>query len=327
MTDLYEKFQAIKNQENSYQKTFKTFDEQIEILKQRKLNISNDSYALSKLHRINYYRLSAYFLPFQHSKGGDKKDDFLNDSSFEDIMQLYYFDGELRKIIFEAIESIEIYFRTQITYNHAFKYEPFGYLEKENFETSQDFFDRVITNLKDETKRSEEIFIKHFKDEYNTSDLPLWAVVEVVSFGTISKLYSILKTQEQKEVIAKLKGINNNVFKNWLHGLSVIRNICAHHSRLWNKTLGVKFEIPRKLDSFTSIKKTVSIDENEDKEIKLNDKLFFVLSVIEYILTSIGEDEIEFKMKIKSLIDKYPNVKLESMGFIENWEENSIWSD
>ena len=326
MTNLQEQLQNIKNQENSYSKVHKTFDEQLNILKQRKLYILNYDFALSKLQRINYYRLSAYFLPFQHKKDGNKKDCFLDNSSFEEIIQLYYFDSELRKIIFEAIESIEIYFRTQITYSHALRYEPFGYLNKNNFQTSDRFFKMIIENLKDETKRSEEIFIKHFKDTYKTSDLPLWAVVEVVSFGTISKLYSILKTEEQKEVISKLQDINNNVFKNWLHGLSVIRNICAHHSRLWNKTLGVKFEVPRKVSAFNDIQKTINLG-GETKDIKLNDKVFFALSVIEYILTSIGEDEIEFKSKIKNLIRKYSNVNLESMGFIENWEDNPIWSD
>ena len=324
MNNLQEQLQNIKNQENRYQKKFKTFDEQLILLKQRKLNVTNESFVLSKLQRINYYRLSAYFLPFKQLQDTDKKDDFLENTSFENIIQLYYFDSELRKIIFEAIESIEIYFRTQITYSHALRYESFGYLEKDNFECSQGFFEKVLLNLKDETKRSEEIFIKHFKDTYQTTDLPLWAVVEVVSFGTISKLYSILKTNEQKEVIFKLKGINNNVFKNWLHGLSVVRNICAHHSRLWNKTLGVKFEIPRKLNEFKSIKRTSLVD---GREIKLNDKIFFVLSIIEFILSSIGEDEIEFKTKIRNLIKKYPKVKYESMGFIENWEQNPIWKD
>ncbi|MDY3204968.1 MAG: Abi family protein [Arcobacter sp.] len=322
MTNLQEQLRNIQNQNNSYKKSFKTFDEQLVILKERKLHISNDSFVLSKLQRINYYRLSAYFLPFQYSKNSEKKDIFLEDTTFEDILQLYYFDCELRKIVFVAIESIEIYFRTQITYYHALKYGAFGYLKKENFETSQEFFDKIKSNLKEETKRSEESFIKHFKDEYNTDELPLWAVVEVVSFGTISKLYSILKTQEQEAIILKLKGINKKVFKNWLHGLSVIRNICAHHSRLWNKTLGVKFEIPRKMKEFTSIKK---IEKNV--EIKLNDKLFFVLNVIEYILNSIGEDEINFKSEIKDLFHKYPNVKIESMGFIEDWEQNSIWKN
>lgn len=325
MTDFKEQLQNIKNQENSYKKEFKTFVEQLEILKQRKLNISNDIYVLSKLERINYYRLSAYFLPFQYPKTSKNKDMFLEKTKFEDIIQLYYFDCELRKIIFEAIESIEIYFRTQITYYHSLKYEPFGYLKKENFETSPEFFERVISGLKNETKRSEEIFIKHFKDRYKTNDLPIWGAVEVISFGTLSKMYSILKTEEQKEVISKLKGINNNVFKNWLHCLSVIRNICAHHSRIWNKTFGVKFEIPRKLNDFKSIKKITIDNEGKTKEIKLNDKLFFALTVIEYILTCIGEDEIEFKSNIKTLLQKYPNVKLDRMGFIDDWELNFIW--
>jgi len=312
MNDFKEQLQNIKNQENSYQKQHKTFHEQLEILKQRKLTIPNDSYALSKLQHINYYRLSAYFLPFTHPKDGDKKDIFLQGSTFEDIVQLYYFDTELRKIIFEAIESIEIYFRTQITYFHTQKYDSLGYLKKENFEVSQEFFNDVIQNLKSETKRSKEIFIKHFKSKYKTTDLPLWVVVEVISFGTLSKIYSMLKTDEQKEVISQLKGINNKVFKNWLHSLSVVRNICAHHSRLWNKTLGVKFGVPRKLNEFKDIK---------------SDKLFFVLSTIEYILTSIGEDEIDFKSKIKALIAKYPKVNLESMGYTQNWEQNPIWRD
>lgn len=325
MTDFKEQLQNIKNQENNYKKEFKTFDEQLEILKQRKLNILNDDYALSKLQRINYYRLSAYFLPFQHPKNSENKDIFLEETKFEDIIQLYYFDCELRKIIFEAIESIEIYFRTQITYYHSLKYKSFGYLKRENFETSPEFFEKVLLSLKNETKRSEEIFIKHFKDRYRTTDLPIWGAVEVISFGTLSKIYSILKTQEQKKVISKLKGINNNVFKNWLHCLSVIRNICAHHSRIWNKTLGVKFEIPRKLEDFKNIKKVILDEEGKEKEIKLNDKVFFALTVIEYILTCIGEDEIQFKDKIKTLLHKYTNVKIDRMGFIDDWKSSSIW--
>jgi abortive infection bacteriophage resistance protein len=322
MTELQEQLQNIKNQKNSYKKVFKTYEEQVAILKSRNLKISNNSFAISKLQRINYYRLSAYFLPFQYPKNSDKKDIFLENITFEDIIQLYYFDCELRKIIFEAIECIEVYFRTKITYCHASKYGAFGYLDKKNFETSQSFFDDIMISLKEETKRSQELFIKHFKDEYHTTDLPLWTVVEVISFGTLSKVYSILKTEEQESVISSLNGINKKVFKNWLHGLSVIRNICAHHSRLWNRTLGVKFEIPRKKDEFLSIKR---IEEN--KEHKLNDKIFFALSIIEYILSSIGEDELDFKLKIKDLLQKYPKVKIESMGFPTNWKENSIWED
>ncbi len=124
----------------------------------------------------------------------------------------------------------------------------------------------------------------------------------------------ILKEEEQNQVIQNIKGINKLVFYKWFHALSSVRNICAHHSRLWNRTLGVSFEVPKDFAAFEDIKKS-------------KNKVFFALSVIEYLLTCIGEDEIEFKTKIKNLINKYPKVKLESMGFIQNWKENSIWRD
>jgi len=315
MIDFKDKLQNIKNQENLYQKKHKTFDEQLNILKQRKLIISNDSFVLSKLQHINYYRLSAYFLPFQYPKNSENKNIFLPNTTFEDILSTYYFDAELRKVIFEAVESIEIYFRTQIAYFHSLKYDAFGYLELKNFrENKISKFDELQSDILKEKTRSKEFFIKHFKKQYNSVDLPIWSVVEIISFGSLSKFFMILKEEEQNQVIQNIKGINKLVFYKWFHALSSVRNICAHHSRLWNRTLGVGFEVPKDFEDFEDIKKS-------------KNKVFFALSVIEYLLTCIGEDEIEFKTKIKNLINKYPKVKLESMGFIQNWKENSIWRD
>lgn len=315
MIDFKNKLQNIKNQKNLYQKKHKTFDEQLNILKQRKLIISNDSFVLSKLQHINYYRLSAYFLPFQYPKNSENKNIFLPDTTFEDILSTYYFDTELRKIIFEAVESIEIYFRTQIAYFHSLKYDAFGYLQLQNFrENKADKYDELQKDILKEKTRSKEFFIKHFKKKYNSVDLPIWSVVEIISFGSLSKFFMILKEEEQNQVIQNIKGINKLVFYKWFHALSSVRNICAHHSRLWNRTLGVSFEVPKDFAAFEDIKKS-------------KNKVFFALSVIEYLLTCIGEDEIEFKTKIKNLINKYPKVKLESMGFIQNWKENSIWRD
>ncbi|WP_428026185.1 Abi family protein [Arcobacter sp.] len=279
------------------------------------MQISNDSFVLTKLKHINYYRLSAYFLPFQYSKNSEKKNMFLPEHSFEDIISLYYFDAELRKIVFEAIESIEIYFRTQIAYFHSLKYDAFGYLLLKNFrENKADKFDELHDDILKEKSRSKEFFIKHFREKYNSVDLPVWSVVEIISFGTLSKFFMILKEEEQNLVIQNIKGVNKLVFYKWFHALSGVRNICAHHSRLWNRTLGVSFEIPKGFEAFENLK-------------DCKNKIFFALSVIEYILTSIGEDELEFKSNIKALLSKYPKVKLESMGFIENWEQNSIWRE
>lgn len=315
MNNLHQQLQELKNQNNLYAKEHKTFEEQLQKLYERKLTISNKQYALSKLEHINYYRLSAYFLPFQNKKDSTNPNQFLANTAFEDIIKLYYFDTELRKIIFEAIEVIEIYLRTQIAYYHSQKYGAFGYLDittlRDNYQSE---FDELHQDIIKEKERSKEVFIKHFKEKYNATDLPIWSVVEIISFGSLSKLFMLLQESEQNQVIAKMGNINKVVFFKWFKALSSVRNACAHHSRLWNKTLGVGFEVPRNSSKFLHL-------ANSTK------KVFFALSVIEYVLTCIGEDEIDFKYKIKQLLQKYPNVDIKAMGFVQNWEELEIWSN
>lgn len=310
MNGLHSQLQAIKNQANGYTKSPKTFEEQLQLLKDKNLVIPNEAYALKKLSHINYYRLSAYFLPLQHPKASTLDGIFLDDMRFEDILELYFFDVELRKIVFKAIESIEVYFRTQIAYHHSLAYGAFGYLDPANFKTTPDFFDKVMVAIREETGRSSETFITHFKEKYSTTDLPVWAMVEVVSMSTLSKIYAMLKTSEQQAVTQALNGVSKDLFHNWLHALTVIRNICAHHSRLWNKTLGVSFENPRKIKEFHPLQ---------------GDKVFFALSVIAYILDAISE-EADFQNDVKTLVATHPKINLIAMGFIEGWEKILIWN-
>jgi abortive infection bacteriophage resistance protein len=313
MNNLQEQLQPLKNQENLYRKEHKTFDKQLQLLKDRDLVISNDAYVLIKLQHINYYRLSAYFLPYQHHKNSQNKNKFLPNTTFENIIKLYYFDTELRKIIFEAIEAIEVYLRTQISYYHAEAYGAFGYLDINNLRTKlQEEFYELHHDIRKEKDRSKEVFIRHFKKCYNSTDLPIWSVVEIISFGTLSKLFMLLKEKEQNAVIENMGGVNKYVFFKWFKALSSVRNACAHHSRLWNRTLGVSFDVPRGDEKFESLRSS-------------KNKIFFALTVIEYILTSIGEDEIDFKLKIKRLLQKYPSIDKNAMGFIDDWESLDIW--
>lgn len=313
MNNLQEQLQPLKNQTNNYNKNHKTFDEQLQLLKDRNLIISNDEYVITKLKHINYYRLSGYLLPFQHRKNTPQKNQFIEDTTFENIIQLYYFDTELRKIIFEAIEVIEIYLRTQIAYHHANKFGAFGYLDITNLRTNlQEPFDELHQDIRKEKDRSKEVFIKHFREKYNATDLPIWSVVEIISFGSLSKLFMLLQEDEQNNIIQPMGNINKFVFFKWFKALSSVRNACAHHSRLWNKTLGISFEVPRNNNKF-------------EKLTNSKNKIFFALNVIEYILTSIGEDEIGFKNKIIQLLSKYPNIDKNAMGFIEDWENLDIW--
>lgn len=311
---MLEELQKIKNQNNLYRKDHKTFEEKLELLKQKGLIVFNEKYALAKLKHINYYRLSAYFLPFQYKKDDFKnRDKFLPNTTFEDIIKLYTFDTELRKIIFEAIESIEVYFRTQIAYYHSSSFGAFGYLDINTLRKNLDQeFDELQQDILKEKKRSKEILIKHFKKKYNSSDLPVWSVVEIISFGSLSKFFMLLKEKEQNNSIKEIIGINKYVFFKWFKALSSVRNACAHHSRLWNRTLGVSFEIPKKNIYFKGM-------ENS------KNKIFFALSVIKFILIFIGDSEDCFENKIKKLLNKYSSIDLNAMGFPSDWEELKLW--
>jgi len=294
----------------TYTKPYKTIDEQLSLLKSKKLIISDYSYAYLKLEHIGYYRLSAYFEPLQYKKDSHQKNIFLPNTSFEDIVELYDFDTKLRRVIFEAIEYLEIYFRSQIAHIHAAKYGVFAYLDKNNLKCNDAFFYTLQDSIRKEQERSRESFVKHFKKKYERADLPIWVVVEVISMSTLSKMYASLKTSEQLEVVAPFSGINKDVLFNWFHALTVVRNKCAHHARLWNTTLGVKFEVPKKKKLFQNISSS-------------NAKIFFVLNVILFMLESIGK-EAEFKKKMKELLDVYPRVDLDAMGFVANWEEGAL---
>lgn len=167
-----------------------------------------------------------------------------------------------------------------------------------------------MTIIEKETNRSKEIFVKEFYSKYDEEYLPIWAMVEIISFNTLSRIYANLKEPHRKEIIQDIN-IKPFVFQRWLHTLTYVRNICAHHSRLWNKVIAIEPMHPKNQKAF---------------EVISNKKIFFVLSMIEFLFEQMDDEEFNFKDELKRLFKKYPKVKLENMGFIENWEQNPIWS-
>lgn len=327
---LTSELQKIKDKTNTYDKPHLDFSAQLEKLKQNGLQIHNDAFATKKLSHINYYRLSAYFLPFQYPKNSDKCDRFFEGVTFTDIINLYDFDAALRKMVFGALERVEVYARTQIAYHHAQAYGPFGYLHIENFQCDEAEFEILVADIKEESRRSDEEFVAHFKDKYNTTDLPLWNVVEVLSFGTVSRFFACLKTDEQKK-IADTIGVHPKVLHNWLHAFTILRNICAHHSRLWNKQLRIRFTVPKKHPLFEPIKSITKVQKKNSGSLKEivydnNASVFFALSVLKYIFDEIGE-EVAFVREVKGLLASYPKVDLVAMGFVPHWEDLTLWSD
>ncbi|GIW48989.1 MAG: ABC transporter permease [Caloramator sp.] len=277
-------------------KKAKTFEEQIEILKSRNLVIKDESEAISILQRVNYYRLSAYMLTFKEN------DKFNEGITFDDVYNLYKFDKELRNLILPVLESIEVAFRTHIAYLIAHKYGPLGYEDKNNFKNEKYHAD-MKNKLQEEINRSDELFVKHHINNYD-GVFPIWVVIELTSFGTLSKIYSNLKDDDQDDIAKNFYGTKGEYLKTWLHTLSNLRNICAHYGRLYNR----KFTVTPKL--FKADKKRGII----------NDSLFANLFVMGRLLKQKTEWK-HFVTKLEALVEQYDKVDLKCLGFPNDWIE------
>lgn len=273
----------------------KTFKEQIEILKFRNISIDSDKLAIYILKRVNYYRLSAYMLTH-------KKDDGNYDGiSIEEVYDLYLFDKKLRNLILPMLENIEIAFRTHISYFIAHKYGALGYKNSKNF-WNANYHKEMIDTLNYEIHRSDEIFVLHHKSEYN-GVFPIWVLIEVTSFGTLSKMYNNLLNEDKDEIAAKYYNTKGEFVRTWLHALSNIRNRCAHYGRLYNKNLTVTPKLFR---------------SDRKKGIK-NNTIFANI----YIIGRLSRDKSEwnhFVTKLSALIEEYDVVDLKHLGFPEEWE-------
>ena len=182
-------------------------------------------------------------------------------------------------------------------------------------------YDVLMDDIASEVKRSNEDFIKHFYGKYSEpKNPPAWMTLEVISFGTLSRLFELLKKSSMKDQIAKELGLpDDRILANWLHAIAVLRNCCAHHSRIWNR----RYIVSVKLSYNTTYP---FIDRDTIKLIRSN-KLFAVLSCIKYFsdIISPGSD---LKRNFLSLLgDGGQLLSMKEMGFPANWKYLDVWKD
>jgi abortive infection bacteriophage resistance protein len=286
-----------------------TYEDQIELLKSRGLSIQDEEKALHILQVISYYRLSGYWFPLLEDKVNHK---FKSNAEFETAFNLYKFDREFRLLILGELEKIEVAVRGQMIQQLSLKISPFWFEDKAQFKNAYTH-NKTIDKIRDELKRSDEEFILKFKEKYQNDFPPSWMTLEVTSFGSLSVLFSALNPGRVKRNIANYFGLDERTFQSWLHSIVYLRNVCAHHSRLWNRDIRVKPQIP------DNPKKQWL--NNTDLE---NDKVYFLLSMILYLIQTINPKN-SITSRFKSLLVKYPNVDVKAMGFPDNWVEETLW--
>lgn len=297
-----------------YTKPPLTIARQIQTLKDRGLIIEDEERASRYLSFISLYRLRAYTYSYQNNTNPDHP--FYPGITFDRVLQTYLFDRKLRLLVFDAIERIEIALRTQIVYQYSLKYGG-NWFENETLYRKPYFFYRDISLIDKELKRSNEVFIKHYKNKYSTPKRPpAWMTMETVSMGLLSKIYENLQISPEKKTIAKKFGLGHpKVLESWMHSLSVIRNICAHHGRLWNRELPASMKLPRVVNDIWLS------NTNFPKG-----KLYLALSSIQFLLNTIIPRN-HFKNKLKRLIAQYPDIPLHQIGFPDEWEKEKLWTN
>lgn len=312
-----------------YTKPALTFEEQITLLKDRGLKIDDEQRTKRHLSNVSYYRISAYMLPFKKvDQNGKVLDQFKEGTTWDDVYDLYKFDRKLRLLIFDAIERIEIALRTQVIYQLSHKYGSHWQTKKNIFKPTYtdprtgkqvNVYNVIKTHIALELKKNDTIFIQHYKAKYDKPKTPpSWMSVELLYFSELSKICQGLRERSDRTSIAKAFSITDeSIFCSWLHTLNYIRNICAHHARLWNIKVDV---VPKKY--FNKTDKTWLADD--EVNCAQSSKLYYTLCVILYLLQTVNP-RTKFKQHFYELLEKYPIVNTGFMGFPENWKEIPVW--
>lgn len=291
-----------------------TLEQQLDQLSQRGLVCTDSAAALHYLGQLNYYRLGAYWLPFETDHASHR---FKPGTRFADVLNLYVFDRELRLLVLDAIERVEVAIRTSWAYTLAHRYGPHAHLDAQLFKQPARNWDYrlQLQKLEAEARNSRETFLQHHYQKYDEPLPPLWAVVEIMTLGQLSKWYSNLRHGADRNAVAHRYDMDETNLTSFLHHLSVIRNFCAHHSRLWNREFTFTFRLPNHRPS----KLVVSLNSQDSR------RLYNTLTVLAWLLDCISPQH-HWKQRLKALLARH-GIDVQRMGFPAVWEQKAIWQE
>lgn len=297
-----------------YLKPALSFPEQADQLLARGL-IADRETLINRLESVNYYRLSAYWYTFRVKGASD--DRLIPGTTLNVVWDRYAFDRQLRVLVIDAIERVEVAIRTQVVNQHSLKYGPFGYLNQNTLPgISVKDHHTFLKIIHDEAEKSREDFVLHYFDKYKREEhnLPLWMACELLTFGGTLTLFRNVEKEIKQSIAAKF-GVADKVLESWLLTLNFIRNVCAHHARLWNRGMDNKEPAIPRVNKHPQWHTPVAIKP---------DRIFGVLTVLYYLLKQVAPQS-HWRDRLIDLFDKHPDVPLKFMGFPDNWQDCPIW--
>lgn len=296
-----------------------TADQHIKLLESRGLIFHDYERAKRYLMTIGYYRLSAYFLPFQ-----EEKNKFKTGTTFSDILDLYIFDRKLRVHVMDALERIEVAIRSILSDTLSVRYnDPHWYMNEEVFSTSfkeptqprgksqyETFINKIIVHTGKKNQGHRNPSCQHYYEVYTEPEFPpSWMIAEVLPMGTWSLVYENIDKGKIKQKISKFFSFKTNDFAGWLHALTLIRNNCAHHSRFWNSTFPPKA-------------KNIAKYTHQDIPI---DTPYANLALIQAILI-LFTNQPTWSQKLHKLIQDCPLDIHRHMKFPADWDRIPFWN-
>ena len=284
-----------------------------------KSGINNESHTSHYLIIIGYYRLSNYFIPLEQlsAAANTHNHNIKDNADFENVLALYIFDRKLRLIVMEAIERIEVAVRTKWANALAEQTDdPHAFMQASNFKdpwSHQKQLAKVSSNL----SNSREVFVTHYKEKYSSPYLPpIWAMVETLTLGELSKwLINTNDNAIKKEISQEIGLPTLDILEGVMQCISLIRNICAHHGRLWNRRI---------VKPLPNIKKLEGILEKEADRNQLKKELFNYLAVICHIMKTI-QPQTSWLHRLSTHIQTLTPEQQAAMGFPQYWTENEFF--
>lgn len=300
------------------EKEFKTYKEQIRLLKSKRLIINDEDHAIEVLHNVSYFALiNGYKKPFKGTDGN-----YLENTTFEDIEQLYLFDEQLRIFMLKQLLSIERRVKSSISYHFSKQFrETNAYFNVNNFDYTGFKVEKInelvsiLKNIHDDNKRS---YIKHYKEHHN-DEIPLWVLINAMTFGQISKMYSLFKESTQQRICNDFNIPSQREMEQILNMITLFRNVCAHNERLYdyNTRSGINAKY---------IKRYIMCTETDTFE-RESKRFFGALVCCKCLMPDL--EGAKFFEELEKFIynadvmsnQKLKNILLSEMGMPDNWTD------
>lgn len=303
-------------------KIFRTYEEQVDLLSSRGMSIHDRDWAVDRLRSINYYRLSGYWYPFRtlRGEGEPRSDRFLPGTDLREVVALHDFDARLRAAAFTALSHVELTIRARLGHELG-RVDPLVHRRPDLLGSTARESSTGLPSARytawsrqydEELRRSREDFVAHHRENYR-SRLPIWAAVEILDWGKLTRLFG-MSPQGVRDAVASEIALTGPQLESWLKSLNILRNYAAHHGRVFNRVFTLTPRLPR-----------TGNPEIQSLAPVMN-RAFGQLSIVQYLLKTFRIGNAAVLPAVMRTFPRVPVVPISQTGAPDDWEDSPLWT-